>query len=842
MSRRKLSTKLIAMILCIAMIISMGAVATAEEIQDNPPTSEGTQIPPATGEEGAETPPEGSEGTETPPEGGDGEVTPPEGGEDPDTPPEGGDEPETPPDDGKMHVSDELLRVLKLLEGFAPYAYWDYKQYSIGYGSKCPEGMETYYQNNPISEEYAEELLRKELDEFETTVNNFIERNNLTLEQHQFDALISFTYNTGYAWNSTTGNLVTAVISGDTGSHMLYGLMLWGMAGNRHILVNRRIVELNMYANAVYPVDPLKAEAVPERYRIAFMDGNGGVVKYDEHGFDAEQPIAIKTTFSTYPSGPDETGVWVTYVLDGWYTERIGGTKVEVMDASIPTGTVLYAHWKTPNGTPVVIPQQVSGLTFKVNVTGTNVNVRSGPDTYYASLTKANPGDVLEIIEVVSRGGLVWGRFGDSWIALKYTDYDEVLKKELPKWGKVTGTTVNVRTGAGTDYALVEGAQKKQGDLVLVTEWKTDGTMMWGKIAEGWLALPYVTFDGVLPPDQTVQSVEIAQNPTKLTYIHMIEMLDITGGQILVTYADGSSVTLDLTAEMVSGFDNTNVGINTITVTFEDKTVTFDVEIIKAKVIFQLEDGTVLSEKEYLYGDTVELPADPTKASDNVYDYAFAGWDREVVLCDGNAVYTAIFSKEYINYTVKFLNEDGTVLSEQTYHWGDEITLPADPTKSADNTYTYAFAGWDQEVTICAGDATYTATYQEIYIAYTITFQLEDGTVLKQYTLHYGDAVTTPENPEAPSGYDFAGWDKPITSCMGDEIYTAVFTPNGIPGDLDGNGTVDSDDVVQLLLHISLPDLFPISINADYTKDGVVTSDDVVQLLLHISLPDLFPL
>ena len=39
-----------------------------------------------------------------------------------------------------------------------------------------------------------------------------------------------------------------------------------------------------------------------------------------------------------------------------------------------------------------------------------------------------------------------------------------------------------------------------------------------------------------------------------------------------------------------------------------------------------------------------------------------------------------------------------------------------------------------------------------------------------------------------------------------------------------------------------MPDLFPIDQNADYTGDGKVTSDDVVQLLLHISMPDLFPL
>ena len=805
MSKRKYVGILIALILCLCTILSMVVVAAGEETQGS-----------VTGETPSETP---------------------------------GEEPEV-PGDGKMHISDEMLNVLKQLEGFSPHAYWDYSQYSIGYGSECPKGKEKYYmakedggEGHQISVEYAEELLRKELDYFEEVVNKFIDRHNLTLKQHQYDALISFTYNTGYAWTSTTGNLVTAVIGGDTGSHFIYGMMLWSMAGQRHILINRRIVETNIYANGVYPADVYADEATPDRYRIAFMDGNGGTVNYDEHGFDALQPIPIKTKFKSAPTGPDETGATVTYVFDGWYTQRVGGTKVEMLDESIPTGTVLYAHWKTPSGTPVIIPSQ-NTLKISVTVTGNNVNVRSGPDTYFASLYKAQPGEVLQIEEVISRGGLTWGRFGDQWIALKYTDYSTAIKAQFPKWGMVTSSTLNIRTGAGTDYALVEGVKKVQGDLVLVSSWKSDGTMMWGKIEEGWVALPYVTFDGVLPPNQTVQSIQVTQKPNKLSYVHKVDTLDITGGKLLVTYKDGSTSTVDITAEMITGFDNTTVGTNTVTVTYGGKTTTFDVQIVRAKVIFQMEDGTIISEKEYLYGDTVEIPVDTTKPADNVYTYTFAGWDKDVVeACEGNAGYVATYTPTYIDYTVTFQNEDGTVLSEQIYHWGDEITVPADPTKSADNTYTYAFAGWDKDVTVCDGNAVYVATYTATYIEYTVTFQYEDGTVIAQNKLHYGDPVAAPETPAAPKGYQFVGWDKAITACQGEAIYTAVFAPKDhIPGDLDGNEEVNSDDVVQLLLHISLPELFPIEVDADYTHDGAVTSDDVVQLLLHISLPDLFPL
>lgn len=584
---------------------------------------------------------------------------------------------------GEMKSSKQMLDVLKKLEGFNPHAYWDYQQYSIGYGSKCPEGYENYYlsvedggQGNKISEEYAEELLANELVYFENVVNNFIKRNNLKLEQHQFDALISFTYNTGYGWNSTTGNLVTAVIGGDKGSHLIYGMMLWSMAGNpeRHILVNRRIVETNMYANAVYPEDPVNPSLAPSRYRIAFMDGNGGVVNYNEHGFDAEQPIAIKTQFKSKPVGPDETGVMVTYEFDGWYTEREGGTKVETLDESIVTGTVLYAHWKTPTGKPVTIPRQETGMKLKITVTGNNVNVRSGPETYYECLYQAPKGEVMEIDLVVKRGTLYWGRSGDKWIALMYTDYDAACQKVLPMWGKVTANTLNVRKGAGTSTALVDGVTKKKDDLVLVTEWKTDETVMWGKIEEGWVSLEYVTFDGVKSPDQTVKSIEIHKNPDKLNYVHKVGTLDLTGGKLLVTYADNSTSFADITPEMISGFDNTKVGTNKVTVTYEEKTTTFDVQIIKAKVVFKLDDGTVISEAEYLVGDTVVVPANPTKPVDSNGYYVFLGWGKEVATtCDGDAEYIAQFEQRKITGDC---NADGKVTDQDAIYLLRHVYLP----------------------------------------------------------------------------------------------------------------------------------------------------------------------
>ena len=211
--------------------------------------------------------------------------------------------------------------------------------------------------------------------------------------------------------------------------------------------------------------------------------------------------------------------------------------------------------------------------------------------------------------------------------------------------------------------------------------------------------------------------------------------------------------------------------------------------------------------------------------------------------CAGDAVYQAAFTPEYIDYTVKFQDADGNVISEQTYHWGDAITVPENPTKPADNTFTYTFAGWDKEIAgTCNGDATYAATYESTYIEYTVIFQLPDGTVLQQTVLHYGDAVVAPEDPAAPEDYWFKGWDSEVTECRGNVTYTAVFKLIHIPGDLDNNEVVNTDDVYRLLLYISLPNRFPLEVDVDYNGDNIVNTDDLYRLLLHISLPDRFPL
>ena len=57
---------------------------------------------------------------------------------------------------------------------------------------------------------------------------------------------------------------------------------------------------------------------------------------------------------------------------------------------------------------------------------------------------------------------------------------------------------------------------------------------------------------------------------------------EFAGGKVLAVYSDGTTETVELTAEMVSGFDTAATGKKTVTVTYGGKTVTVEIEVVAA--------------------------------------------------------------------------------------------------------------------------------------------------------------------------------------------------------------------------------------------------------------------
>ena len=187
---------------------------------------------------------------------------------------------------------------------------------------------------------------------------------------------------------------------------------------------------------------------------------------------------------------------------------------------------------------------------------------------------------------------------------------------------------------------------------------------------------------------------------------------------------------------------------------------------------------------------------------------------------------------EETKYTVKFVNDDDGVISEEEYEEGATVTAPADPTKEADDGYTYAFAGWDKEVTAVSGDVTYKATYTKTAIEYTIAFtHPRTGMILAApitYTVENVSEIVFPEVPAdlAMEGYTVA-WDKTAADITKGDVnvspvytaieYTVAFThpKTGMPIAAPINYTVENMSEV----------VFP-EVPADFAMEGYTTAWD----------------
>ena len=81
---------------------------------------------------------------------------------------------------------------------------------------------------------------------------------------------------------------------------------------------------------------------------------------------------------------------------------------------------------------------------------------------------------------------------------------------------------------------------------------------------------------------KSLSSISVATLPTKTEYIQNYEELNLAGGKIKLTYNDESTEVKDMTASGVStsGFSNSTVGEQTITVTYGEKTTTFTLNVV----------------------------------------------------------------------------------------------------------------------------------------------------------------------------------------------------------------------------------------------------------------------
>lgn len=203
-------------------------------------------------------------------------------------------------------------------------------------------------------------------------------------------------------------------------------------------------------------------------------------------------------------------------------------------------------------------------------------------------------------------------------------------------------------------------------------------------------------------------------------------------------------------------------------------------------VTFTDYDGTIISTQTVTEDNSAVLPENPTREPDADYHYTFSGWDisADAVYCDlivtaqyaaeahtptsamsendGTHTISCSVCNEVISttdctdsdgdylcdacgyqlalpeYTVTFMNYDGTILSTQTVAEGDAAVLPETPTREPDANYHYSFSKWSESTDYIDCDLTVYACY--VYKSHTsVTRNATDATCTENgYT---GDIV-----------------------------------------------------------------------------------------------------
>ena len=210
------------------------------------------------------------------------------------------------------------------------------------------------------------------------------------------------------------------------------------------------------------------------------------------------------------------------------------------------------------------------------------------------------------------------------------------------------------------------------------------------------------------------------------------------------------------------------------------------------------DDGYTRRETENKTGTTDSTTAAAAKS----YPGFTAGTvTQTTIAADGSTVVKINYTRNSYKLTWNFDGgkENATGYTSGTVKFGAAITKPsADPTKMG-----YTFGGWDKEIpaTMPANNLTVKAQWK--VVNYSITYDLDGGTVEGNPNSYTVESDFTLKNP-TKEGYTFAGWsgtdisgtEKTVTikNATGNREYTANWTANQytITFNTDGGSAVKS--------------------------------------------------
>lgn len=556
-------------------------------------------------------------------------------------------------------------------------------------------------------------------------------------------------------------------------------------------------VDNTHYVNNPQPVVMLSVKTLTAYFTLksytVTWNANGGTVN------PASVSKTHGSTLGTLPTPTRAATAEYSYTFAGWFTAATGGTQITA-STTVTKDVIYYAHWTatkrsytaTFNGNGGGTPSP-STITKKYNTAlGTLPTCTRTGYTFLGWYTASSGGTKISTTTVVTKDITYYAQWSINSYTLTFN----------PNGGTVTPTSKNLEynsvygtlptptrasdeqytyTFAGWYTAATEGTQ-----VTTATKMAAKDTTIYAHWTSNIRSytVSYQTNYGTL--NRTSQSVAynskgsctltMPNNTAEFTYKFIGWYTAANGGGAKV----GSSLTLETPSVTgdVTYYAYVTKAVNRYTFTFNANggSTPSSSSITKA------------------YNEAIGTLPTCSRAADNTYTYAFAGWFDTAAATGGtklttttkvtsNKTWYARWTATYKNYTVTWNGNGGTPSkSSSSFHYNDALgTLPT-ATRTG-----YTFKGWSTSAsgsvnvsttTKVTGNVTYYAVWQ--INSYTLTVTAgAGGTVSGGGTYAYNTKVTI--KATANSGYHFVKWSDGNTNATrevtvtGDATYTATF-------------------------------------------------------------------
>lgn len=207
-------------------------------------------------------------------------------------------------------------------------------------------------------------------------------------------------------------------------------------------------------------------------------------------------------------------------------------------------------------------------------------------------------------------------------------------------------------------------------------------------------------------------------------------------------------------------------------------------ETKKAKkhiVVFQDEEGNVLKTSFVSHEEGALPPEMPEKRGESAHhEIKFQGWDKDISSVKENLVVKAVYKEVPKEYLIMYFHENGKMLGTETVPYGQSATQPYHPQKPQTEEHYYVFKGWNNDLSHIEKDTMAKAVFEERQRSFVVRFFHEDGTLLKEENVLYGQVAREPESPvkqpDEVYHYIFDGWDTTFDNIKENTEVHAVFS------------------------------------------------------------------